>query len=773
MNLSCVKYCSIALASVLLALGLGCGNSEHSGNEPGAPPAKDIPVVNNPAVQYNFYEPKSEQGLINDTNYGYLIAKVRPGFKTAAFERMGFQVMGGMIANGSVYYRLHKDSDVLQALNQARKHLGIMFIEPEINYEHHAVETNPIIFTNLDDNLADKTQYSVYTTKAYDAWLKYGFGDPGVKPIVASVDSGIRWRHEDLVNQVRHAYSWYLPSSPTTWTSHAQLPSGEIPLDGERLLNLLPDFTRSYNGATYYSTDQEGHGTHTSGTMVATGNNGAGVAGICWNNELIHYKGFPSGGNGSTWSIFGSIWHLARWKEANDYKYTIPINFSLGGPSATQFALDMISHGLQNGIVVVASAGNNGSRMAQYPAAFSGVITVGSSTGANIKAKLSNWGPHLSVVAPGDAIISTIPYSANAASADARENASYTAISGTSMAAPHVTGLIGYMLNFNPNLKPDQIKTYIEKNADFIDGKSDFSDEYGWGRINVLKTIEAVINDANNGATPDSAYAINPVKIKAPMNGLNVWLYNCSQDGTIENYVASAITGEYLTGYDPETGLGIENNAAWFNMLRPGRYIAKAYVGAAQRVASTAPFDVTAAMATKEVSLTFDADMLTTQTFYTQDSKTIADLSEYTNACLEVYDSTGALLYEEDQWLMDNLMFPEPLTPGDYYIRIYDYEQDKYAGEYALWFTNGSLWAPADPNDYWELDWGPPSGLQTVPIAPGTFAAPTGGERSEQKGTRAEAQAINQRVIYYGRFNDSAGSSGATGHWYKFTVTAE
>ena len=789
MNLSRVIAIAIVSLAALLALGQGCASSQQeAAGGASEPPVKEIPAVNNPVVQYNFYEPKTEEGLRRDTNYGYLIAKARPGFKTAAFERMGFDVIGSMAANGAIYYHLYKESDVLPALNRAKRHASLVFIEPEMLHTLDAVETNPIIFDNMDRCVADRSQYSAYTVKAYDAWVKYGFGPN--KPIVASIDSGVRWRHEDLMGQVKHAYSWYLPAGAANWTNHAQIEGG-IPLDAPRIMSLLPDMTLPYNGVMYYSTDAGGggHGTHTSGTIIASGNNGAGGAGICWNAELIHYKGFNSSNTGTNWSLYGSIWHLARWKEANNYTAAIPVNFSIGGPVASQFGIDMIAHGLQNDIILVASAGNNGQRMVQYPAALSGVLTVGASTGADKKADFSCWGPHISVVAPGEAILSTI--SNNTYTNTEHEyvsggavtplNNTYAWMSGTSMSAPHVTGLIGYMLNFNPYLKPDQIKTYIEQNADFIDGKTGFSEEYGWGRINVLKTIEAVINDVNNNAAPPSNYAINPVKIKPPisLSGLNVYLYSCNTDGSVQNYVASSIVGEYLAGIDPETGQGIENNTARFEMLRPGRYIARAFLGSVNKVAGTEPFTVEVNMPAKEIPLAFDAEMLTVQTFYTKDIGNLPNLvdaiNDYVDTCIEVYDSADNLLYEEDMFLVDNLIFPEPSAPGEYYIRIFDYDGDANVGEYAFWFTNSAIWTPDNDNDWIELSFGS-YGTQLVPIAPGTYANPLRGSRSAQATSRAAAQSIDARTnrgVFYGRFNDSAGSSGATGHWYKFTVAAE
>ena len=773
MNLSVVKYCSLAFVSAL-ALSLGCGGGDSSDSGGGiVTPPKNIPTVTNPAIKYNFFEldKKTEKDLREETNYGYAIAKVRPKFRVSFFEDLGFEVLDSMAADGAVYHRLRKTSmsDVLPALNKAKKHAALFYIEPEVKRKLLAVETSPVIYNNPDLYVANKGLYSVYTTKAYDAWLKYGFS-PVNKPIVASVDSGVRWNHQDLLGQVKHAYSWFAPNnngSEWLFESHFSLAGGSIPLDGERMMSLLPDMTKPYNGTMYYGTDTEAHGTHTSGTICAIGNNGVGGAGICWNAELIQYKCFPSDGEGSIWSLYGSIWHLARWKEANDYKATIPVNFSIGGPYTTQFEIDMIAHGLRHGIILVAAAGNAGHDEVHYPAALTGVIAVGASTGADNLVSFSSYGPHVSVVAPGENILSTVIANATNNVATSANTTSYTWYGGTSMAAPHVTGLIGYMLNFNPELKPDQIKTLIEQNADYIAARhgqavqTGFSEETGWGRINVLKTIEAVIDGVNNGTAPPSSYSINPVKITSPVNNINIYLYNCSADGAIQNYAGTSIVGEYLAGLDMETFEGREDKVAYFSLLRPGWYVAKAFV--AGKVSTTEPFQVTAGMETKTVPLIFEAEILTLQTFATP----AWEDGIYADTMIGFYDSEGVEIDWIDWFIFDDLIVLMPDEPGDYYIHISDYDGDEYQGEYALYATKGNLWRPDNDSDWADFD-----DEKLTPVAPGTFTNPIGGVKGAQATTPADAMPISLNTIYYGFFNGpGGGTSGETGHWYKITVT--
>ena len=748
-----LKKYSFALASILTLGALGCGSGRDNDREQPIIPLKDIPAVTAPVVKYDFYEPKSEEGLKRDTKYGYLIAKTRPDFKTAYFERLGLKVAGLIKASGASYYRLYKESDVLGALNRLQKISGVVFAEPEMKRYLYALETEPIVFDNIDPQVQNMLQWGAHTTRAYDAWTTYGFGPN--RPVAASIDSGVQYNHEDLKSVVKHAYTWFNPAGNDYHDSYYET--------GDEYSWNPPDAKAVY--PNNWGTDFDGHGTHTTGTICAAGNNGAGVAGMCWNVDFISYQGLGMGGAASNWTIYGSLWHLVNWKKANDYDYAIPVNCSLGGVQASRFEIDMIEYALQNDVLLIAASGNDSHRVHAFPAAYQGVMAVGASDGTDRRAPFSNYGPHISVVAPGVNVTSTV----GAVSRHDRDSSGdlkneYVVNSGTSMAAPHVTGLAAYMLTFNPDLKPFEIKTYIERYADYVGGANGYTEETGWGRINALNTIKAVIDDVDAGRTVNPSYAAAPVKINSSFNGLNVFLYNCNEAGTIQNYVASTITGYQ---FDAEEG------AAYFNMLRPGRYIAHAYVGAANKVASTEPFEVAAGQ--KEVVekvLDLGMEILFIQTFPTYDLM-YSGFANVADPIIDFYDSGGSLIDSIDYYYWDTLVTVMPQEPGDYYIHVTDFYADSYLGEYALWVTTGSLWTPDNPGD-WVSD-----GNTDYPVAPGTYADPLpagGSAKSLHAQSPATAQPISLRTIYYGRFNGDAadgGTSGATGHYYKFTVAPQ
>ncbi|MDR1841067.1 MAG: S8 family serine peptidase [Holophagales bacterium] len=751
MNQSQTKKRFYVMASAL-ALGLfgviGCGTASQDNGTGNGPVSSNPPApsaVSAPPVKYNFYEVTTEKALKEDTHYGYLIAKARPGFKESAFKKFGMEVVGRIIANGAIYYRLlAEDGKVLRAYKDAKKIGGLMYVEPELKITH--CDTTPPFECN--DPLAQGGLWGMRAIKAVDAWRTYGFGPN--RPVVAAIDTGVSYNHEDLYSVTRHAYTWYDNNEPNN--NHPDV-------DMTNLQNnlVLPDVKAL--APTYVpGTDLFGHGTHTAGTICAQGNNGVGVAGVCWNVDLISYAGLDRGGSGNDWTMYGSLWNMANWKTLNNYTATIPVNASFSSLTASQFAIDMVEYALARGVMLVASSGNYSMRINVYPAAYSGVMAVGASDGADARASFSCWGRHVSVVAPGQGVIST----SNASIA------SYEGMSGTSMAAPHVTGLIGYMLTFNPNLKPDQIKTYIEANADYINGQTGFSEETGWGRINALKTIEAVIADVNANRTPPSNYVISPVEVKVSFGDMIVHLYQCDAQGSILNYVSSAVSVE--TTYTGDTR---EYCSATFNLLRPGYYIATTSV-AADMAGKTDVFEVKAGETVPVQEIMFDRQMLTVQTMDTMiiDFMTTGSTDEMCDTEITVFDSHGNVVFYYDWYLCDELTFIEPGEPGDYYIWINEYNGDYTAAarEYALWFgPNGRCPFAIDTGYSW-------TGGPVIYLAPGTYANPLQGVHSPQYAAMGAAQAgpyTDYNKLYYARFNGDAadgGTSGAAGHYYKFAV---
>ena len=552
-------FWALPLTTVLL---LGChGGSQAPVASTPAGTSTAITAQNTPVLQYGFFEPASEAEVAAHAIYGNLIVKTRADFDPSCFSALGLQVGGHFTLNGNTYYHLCHEGPVLPALHGLQKTQGILFAHPDLKCSLYGGVTY-----NHPDPLTLSEQYSAAITHLREAWTTYGFGP--YTPYIVDVDTGVNWGHEDFQTAsgpaVVHAYSWWDLSTQAFIDGSAD--SSVTPMD--------------YAGTTTTNTDDDAHGSHTMGILGAQGNNGKGAAGVCWNANLISYKCFnndPRATNsGSEWSTFGSLAHLIQWKRANHITHTIPVNMSLGSDFGTPFMVDMLEAALENNIVVIAAMGNDGQALSEYPAACSGVIAVGATDGQDHQAPYSTSGLDISVCAPGTTIISTGNTS----------NSSYFLDTGTSMATPFVTGLVGYMLTFNPDLRPDQIKTYLEANADpLVPGGYDPGT--GWGRVNVLKTIGSVIQDLAAQTQPASNYIDADLAVtvmnslgnpSAPVAGVPLYLYQTDTLGTITNYVSCTLTDG--------TGLGT------FNLLKPGTYRATASVTFAS--ASTPPVVITA-----------------------------------------------------------------------------------------------------------------------------------------------------------------------------------
>lgn len=219
--------------------------------------------------------------------------------------------------------------------------------------------------------------------------------------------------------------------------------------------------------------DDNGHGTHVAGVIAARTNNLEGIAGIDWAGKIMPIKAMDADGSGSVLDIAdGIVW-------AADHGAMV-INLSLGEYADSDYLHEAIRHAYQKGAVLVAAMGNDGISDPSYPAAYQEVIGVAANDEQNETATFSNYGAHTSVSAPGVAIASTYP--------DNR----YAALSGTSMASPHVAGVAALIRSINPDLTPDQVRSLLEQTADDL-GPEGHDEYYGYGMINVGRAIKAAV----------------------------------------------------------------------------------------------------------------------------------------------------------------------------------------------------------------------------------------------------------------------------------------
>ena len=216
--------------------------------------------------------------------------------------------------------------------------------------------------------------------------------------------------------------------------------------------------------------DTNGHGTHVAGTVAAL-NNTIGVVGVAYNADLYAVKVLSASGSGTLSGIAQGV----EWAIANNMDV---INMSLGGSSGSSALQQAVDNAYASGIVVVAAAGNSGTKGRQntmgYPARYSSVIAVGAVDSNNNRASFSSVGAELEVMAPGVSILSTVP------------GGGYASYNGTSMASPHVAGAAALIKAKYPNLSASQIRDRLRNTTTYL-GDPFF---YGNGVINVERALQ-------------------------------------------------------------------------------------------------------------------------------------------------------------------------------------------------------------------------------------------------------------------------------------------
>lgn len=293
-------------------------------------------------------------------------------------------------------------------------------------------------------------------------------GDSNI--VVAILDSGMKLDHPEFAGRI--------------WVNSDEVPGNGLDDDANGFI----DDTRGWDfaNADNLPADDYGHGTNVGGIVGINGNNAAGYAGVDWHCKLMALKGLDNNNLGyySWWS--GALYY------ATDNGAKV-VNMSMGGSSFSTTLQNAIDYAVNNGVVVVACMMNTNSGVTYYPAGFPGVIAVGSTNTDDTRTAPffwsatsgSNYGNHISVVAPGNYI-----YGLNYQS-----NSNYNSYwGGTSQATPHVTGIVSLLLAQDPSRTPAQIKNILESTAEDQVGNPaedtpGWDQYYGFGRVNAYNAL--------------------------------------------------------------------------------------------------------------------------------------------------------------------------------------------------------------------------------------------------------------------------------------------
>lgn len=266
--------------------------------------------------------------------------------------------------------------------------------------------------------------------------------------VVGVIDTGIDYNHPDLAANM--------------WTNPSEIPGNGIDDDNNGYIDDMHGIN-SIEGSGN-PMDDHYHGTHCAGTIGAKGNDNYGVAGVCWNVKLVGMKFLDSAGSGYSVDAIECI-DYAVGLVNNGVNLRVLSN-SWGGGGFEQSLKDAIAAANSAGILFVAAAGNDGTNndsVAQYPCNYDvgNVLSIAATDQDDALAAFSNYGLlSVDLGAPGVNIWSTIP------------NNSYTSLSGTSMATPHVSGVAALMLSYNNTLTVSELKSILMDSGDAISALS-------------------------------------------------------------------------------------------------------------------------------------------------------------------------------------------------------------------------------------------------------------------------------------------------------------
>jgi len=292
--------------------------------------------------------------------------------------------------------------------------------------------------------------------------------------VVAIIDGGIDVSHPDI--------------APNAWRNPGEIPGNGIDDDGNGFIDDVYGWDFRNRDATVFDQGDNQHGTQVAGIIAARGDNGLGMVGVSWNSRVMPLK-FIDGSGGSTADAIAALNYITMMRGRG---VNIRVaNLSWGSSDASWLLEQAINAAGAAGILVVASAGNDGldqdsAWWPNYPSSFpaANILAVAATDNQDRLAWNSNYGlTRVDLGAPGVGILSTVP------------GRTYATNSGTSFAAPFVSGVAALAASLNPELSVaglrDSILAGVEPLASLA-GKT-----VSGGRLDAARTLALVAADMN------------------------------------------------------------------------------------------------------------------------------------------------------------------------------------------------------------------------------------------------------------------------------------
>ncbi len=396
-------------------------------------------------------------GLANATQFDRFIVKYRegtaeranPGAAAATLKSAGRAVAAtqGRALGVGYLRRMAVGADVVKAdrkLDRVEAEALMRQIAANPNVEYVEIDKlNKPVFTPNDTRFGEQFGFGTgaggtYATQAWDV-------TSGAGSVVAVLDTGIT-NHSDLNANILPGYDFIIDTA--------------VAADGNGR-----DSDPSDPGDAYGGYPSSWHGTHVAGTVAAVTNNAKGVAGMAYSAKVVPVRVLGKGGGYDSdiadaviWASGGSVSGVPA--NANPAE---AINLSLGGQGTCGSAMQSAINGaVGRGTTLAIAAGNSNANTSGFsPANCNNVIAVGSVTSTGARSSFSNYGAIVDVAAPGSSILSTLNSGTAGPGAE-----SYASYSGTSMATPHVAGVIALIQSVSATPKtPAEVETIIKNTA--------------------------------------------------------------------------------------------------------------------------------------------------------------------------------------------------------------------------------------------------------------------------------------------------------------------
>ena len=371
---------------------------------------------------------------------------------------------------GTSFFRLQTSGiDSSHVVDWARNNHEHFLIEPDLPIQVQKTPNDPSLWRLYGlNNYGQSGGTTDADLDAPEAWdITTGSRDV----VIGVIDSGVDINHPDLAANI--------------WVNPGETPNNGIDDDGNGFIDDVNGWDFHDNDNT--PNDGNGHGTHVAGTIGAVGNNNSGIAGVNWEVSILPLRFLGDDGSGWTSDAVAAVNYATMLKR--DFGINVAAtNNSWGGGGYSRTLDRAIESANDQGIMFVAAAGNQGSNNdtnPSYPTNYDApnVISVAALNRNDNLASFSNYGTTtVDVGAPGVSIYSTLPGN------------SYGSFSGTSMAAPHVTGIVGLLNAAKPGISITEVTNAILGTVDTVQslqGKT-----VSGGRVNAAAALTSILGES-------------------------------------------------------------------------------------------------------------------------------------------------------------------------------------------------------------------------------------------------------------------------------------